>query len=144
MPPRKLTLSQRLDPRLVLENSGSVARDHLASERTFLAYVRTSLVIASTGVGLVQLFTIAANSTTTSNMVFIPTSKRLQTYARPLGATIIAFSLIILVAGVIRYFTIQKALLTGMFPAARMFIFALTLILTVIIAIVFGVLIAGT
>jgi hypothetical protein len=38
-------------PALTLENSGSVARDHLASERTFLAYVRTSLTIASTGVG---------------------------------------------------------------------------------------------
>lgn len=38
-------------PTLTLENSGSVARDHLASERTFLAYVRTSLTIASTGVG---------------------------------------------------------------------------------------------
>ncbi len=36
---------------LILANSGSVARDHLASERTFLAYVRTSLAIASTGVG---------------------------------------------------------------------------------------------
>jgi len=35
----------------VLENSGSVARDHLASERTFLAYVRTSLALASAGVG---------------------------------------------------------------------------------------------
>lgn len=38
-------------PRLLLENSGSVARDHLASERTFLAYVRTSLALASAGVG---------------------------------------------------------------------------------------------
>ena len=36
---------------LRLENSGSVARDHLASERTFLSYVRTSLAIASSGVG---------------------------------------------------------------------------------------------
>jgi len=36
---------------LRLENSGSVARDHLASERTFLAYMRTSLTIVSTGVG---------------------------------------------------------------------------------------------
>ena len=36
---------------LTLENSGSVARDHLASERTFLAYARTSLTVASTGVG---------------------------------------------------------------------------------------------
>ena len=40
-----------LSASLVLENSGSVARDHLASERTFLAYVRTSLVIVTTGVG---------------------------------------------------------------------------------------------
>jgi hypothetical protein len=36
---------------LVLQNTGSVARDHLASERTFLAYVRTSLSFASAGVG---------------------------------------------------------------------------------------------
>jgi hypothetical protein len=36
---------------LILTNTGSVARDHLASERTFLAYVRTSLALASTGVG---------------------------------------------------------------------------------------------
>jgi hypothetical protein len=36
---------------LELENTGSVARDHLASERTWLAYVRSSLAIASAGVG---------------------------------------------------------------------------------------------
>lgn len=36
---------------LSLENSGNVARDHLASERTFLAYVRTSLTMSSAGVG---------------------------------------------------------------------------------------------
>jgi hypothetical protein len=36
---------------LTLQNKGSVARDHLASERTFLAYVRTSLAFASAGVG---------------------------------------------------------------------------------------------
>lgn len=36
---------------LTLKNSGSVARDHLALERTFLAYVRTSLGLATAGVG---------------------------------------------------------------------------------------------
>jgi len=36
---------------LRLLNNGSVARDHLASERTYLAYVRTSLGLASAGVG---------------------------------------------------------------------------------------------
>jgi hypothetical protein len=45
---------------LRLENSGSVARDHLASERTFLAYMRTSLAIASSGVGEPPLFTFRA------------------------------------------------------------------------------------
>lgn len=50
---------------LTLENSGSVARDHLASERTFLAYVRTSLSIASAGVGTPTyspLLTVVADS----------------------------------------------------------------------------------
>jgi hypothetical protein len=41
----------KFTPALTLQNQGSVARDHLASERTFLAYVRTSLAIASTGIG---------------------------------------------------------------------------------------------
>lgn len=36
---------------LILQNKGNVARDHLASERTYLAYVRTSLACASAGVG---------------------------------------------------------------------------------------------
>ena len=45
-------LLAQLNPAFVLQNSGSVARDHLASERTFLAYVRTSLTIATTGVGI--------------------------------------------------------------------------------------------
>ena len=40
---------------LTLQNTGSVARDHLASERTFLAYVRTSLAFASAGVGASSL-----------------------------------------------------------------------------------------
>lgn len=34
-----------------LENKGSVARDHLAGERTFLAWLRTSLALASIGIG---------------------------------------------------------------------------------------------
>ncbi|KAF8645918.1 hypothetical protein AX16_007480 [Volvariella volvacea WC 439] len=36
---------------LRLENVGIVARDHLALERTFLSYIRTSLALTSAGVG---------------------------------------------------------------------------------------------
>lgn len=48
---RPIFAFQLKDVSLCLENSGSVARDHLASERTFLAYMRTSLAIAASGVG---------------------------------------------------------------------------------------------
>uniref|UniRef100_V5GKE2 DUF202 domain-containing protein n=1 Tax=Kalmanozyma brasiliensis (strain GHG001) TaxID=1365824 RepID=V5GKE2_KALBG len=41
---------------LELQNEGSVARDHLASERTFLAWLRTSLSLVSIGIAVTQLF----------------------------------------------------------------------------------------
>lgn len=57
-PPRSIytrifkAIAPDLPVSIVLENAGSVARDHLANERTWLAYVRTSLAIAGTGVGV--------------------------------------------------------------------------------------------
>ncbi|GAA5913871.1 YidH family protein [Sporobolomyces salmoneus] len=48
-----------------LENKGSVARDHLASERTFLAWLRTSLALASIGIAITQLFRLPASTTGT-------------------------------------------------------------------------------
>ncbi|KAI0718207.1 hypothetical protein C8T65DRAFT_639371 [Cerioporus squamosus] len=112
---------------LTLENSGSVARDHLASERTFLAYARTSLTIASTGVALVQLFTLAA-STLNSDV---------ERFARPLGAVMIGLGLFTLVVGVARYFLIQHALIRGMYPVARISPTLLSVILVLVVIVVF-------
>ncbi|KAJ3814386.1 hypothetical protein EV368DRAFT_18733, partial [Lentinula lateritia] len=119
-------------PILVLENSGSVARDHLALERTFLAYVRTSLAIASTGVALVQLFTVSSNSTISN----------IQSYAQPLGSTSVCLGIVVLLIGLIRYFTVQIALTKGKFPVSRLMIGGIALTLLAIVTTVFVVLIA--
>jgi uncharacterized membrane protein YidH (DUF202 family) len=92
-------------PNLVLENSGSVARDHLASERTFLAYVRTSIAIASTGVALVQLFTIADITARITGTDVIPVSRSVQHFAKPLGITCVLLALITLTIG--GYFSLR-------------------------------------
>ncbi|KAJ1839740.1 hypothetical protein LPJ70_004943, partial [Coemansia sp. RSA 2708] len=44
---------------LKLDNKGSVARDHLANERTYLAWVRTSLSMVTVGVAIRQLYRVS-------------------------------------------------------------------------------------
>jgi len=86
-------------PQKVFENRGSTARDHLASERTFLAYVRTSLALASTGVALVQLFTVANLSSRSYNAPLTEIDRRIQRFARPLGIASVLLALIMLATG---------------------------------------------
>lgn len=124
---------------LVLENKGNVARDHLASERTYLAYVRTSLACASAGVALVQLFTLSSSTDANTHGKMAP-----QRFARPLGATVVLLGLFILIYGLVRYFMTQAALVRGFFPVARNSIAALAFALGAVVGIVFGVLVAET
>lgn len=128
----------RFQPCLVLENSGSVARDHLASERTFLAYIRTSLLLATTGVVLVQLFAVASTSNSTSSPVLV----RIRDSAAPLGATLVAIGLLVLALGVRRYFLIQSYLTKGLFPVTRLAAAGITIVFTVVIVVIFGVLVS--
>lgn len=125
----------RHNPNLTLVNSGSVARDHLANERTVLAYVRTSLALSSMGVALVQLFTLS-NSSGESN-------KTIHIYARPLGAAGVALGLVTLFIGVVRYFTVQIALTEGKYPVARITVLFVGAVLTALICVVFGILVAA-
>jgi len=148
-------------PRLTLLNSGSTARDHLASERTFLAYVRTSLALASTGVALVQLFTIADITSRSANapVQLSAMTRRVQRFARPLGVTTVLLALAVLFIGmcqflislpqlipslaVNRYFRIQYALPQNQFPVARLSIAFVSFILGGLVAVVFAALLGG-
>ncbi|KAK2746488.1 hypothetical protein FQN57_003114 [Myotisia sp. PD_48] len=125
---------------LELENKGSVARDHLALERTFLSWLRTSLAFASIGIAITQLFrlntairqqTPSANSSPpvlsneyieSSDNIYFSISegdRRLRSLGKPLGATFIGIAIVVLFIGFHRYFESQYWVVRGKFPASR-------------------------
>ncbi|KAF8545403.1 hypothetical protein BDD12DRAFT_811661 [Trichophaea hybrida] len=105
-----------------LENKGSVARDHLALERTFLAWLRTSLAFASIGIAITQLFRLSS-----ANAQLKPTVETLGRVGKPLGATFLAVAIVVLITGTNRYYESQMWLLQGKFPASRGSVFLLTI-----------------
>ncbi|CAH1760671.1 5048_t:CDS:2 [Entrophospora sp. SA101] len=109
-----------LNPSLVLENRASVARDHLANERTFLAWLRTSLSFISIGIAITQLFRLNLNGKKSDDKV-----------GKPLGLTFVVLGIIFLVIGIIRYFHSQYLMTQGNFPASRgsiIFVTAVTVV----------------
>ncbi|RFU26317.1 hypothetical protein B7463_g10023, partial [Scytalidium lignicola] len=97
-----------------LENKGSVARDHLALERTFLAWLRTSLAFASIGIAITQLFRLNTTTACPSDQY-----KHLRQMGKPLGATFVGISILVLIIGFHRYFEGQHWIIKGKFPASR-------------------------
>ncbi|KAK0656681.1 hypothetical protein B0T16DRAFT_399905 [Cercophora newfieldiana] len=112
-----------------LENKGSVARDHLALERTFLAWLRTSLAFASIGIAITQLFRL-----NTSLVEDGDKAESLRHLGKPLGATFLGISILILFLGYKRYLSAQWWIIRGKFPASRgtiMFMSFITFAVTV-------------
>ncbi|MCJ1301616.1 hypothetical protein MMC08_004417 [Hypocenomyce scalaris] len=95
-----------------LDNKGSVARDHLALERTFLSWLRTSLAFASIGIAVTQLFRLNVS-------VNESPAHRLAALGKPLGATFLGISILVLVVGGRRYFESQVRLRSGAEAPAR-------------------------
>ncbi|GAM17432.1 hypothetical protein SAMD00019534_006070, partial [Acytostelium subglobosum LB1] len=80
----------------ILENKGSTARDHLANERTYLAWVRTGLSAIALGVALAKI-----GSSKVGGIVFVV-----------LGTIFLLYS-------PVRYFQVYKQLLKGKFAPNR-------------------------
>ncbi|GKT55067.1 PF02656 domain-containing protein [Colletotrichum tofieldiae] len=116
-----------------LENKGSVARDHLALERTFLAWLRTSLAFASIGIAVTQLFRL--NSSLSNPDSPDPNAHTLRQLGKPLGATFLAISILILFLGYQRYFRAQQWVMRGKFPASRGTIIIVSLVAFALMAV---------
>ncbi len=86
----------------IVENRDSTARDHLANERTFLAWVRTALGLVGLGVLLERL---GAGSSQTITVVA--------------GIGFISFGGLSLLYAVSRYLRVARHLERGTFPVAR-------------------------
>ncbi|KAJ9049237.1 hypothetical protein DSO57_1026741 [Entomophthora muscae] len=92
----------------VVENKGSTARDHLANERTFLAWLRTSLSLTMLGVAFTQLAKLGPNEGLIKAAV--------------IGALFCALGIIFAIAGIYRYFANQYYLKKGKFLPSRFLI----------------------
>lgn len=107
----------------LLDNKGSTARDHLANERTFLAWTRTSLVIVSAGIAFVQMSDILLRAHHVvhedSSTDMTPPETILIKLAKPLGGLCGAFAVVVAIFGYYRYVTVQVALTNDKFPASR-------------------------
>ncbi|KAG5363304.1 hypothetical protein CJU89_2474 [Yarrowia sp. B02] len=122
---------------LRLENKGAVARDHLANERTFLAWMRTSMTFATLGVGLSQLLRLSDSASNVNDpqdqLDKIEDNKRL---ARIAGALFVSAGIVVLLLGTTRYFHSQHMIVNNHFPVSRMsvlFVMCLTLALVGVI-----------
>ncbi|KAF2736609.1 hypothetical protein EJ04DRAFT_489485 [Polyplosphaeria fusca] len=81
-------------------------RDHLALERTFLGYLRTSLAFAMSGVIIAQLFRLQHSISPSPSIGFF-------VLGIPLAATFIAFGALVLLFGAFRFWLQQNAMVRG-------------------------------
>lgn len=96
--------------------SGCLVVFKLKKERTFLAWLRTSLAFASIGIAITQLFRLNATLSDREGMKPQPTNAaRLRQLGKPLGATFLGIAVLILIIGGRRYFESQVFLCFVMF-----------------------------
>lgn len=86
----------------------AASRDHLALERTFLAYVRTASAYAQFGVTIAQLFRL--NTTSAASDVVTPTSLRI---GKALGAATECIAIGVMLLGAAYFVKQQSGLLQG-------------------------------
>ncbi|KAK5111552.1 hypothetical protein LTR62_004848 [Meristemomyces frigidus] len=103
-----------------LKNTGSLARDLLAGERTFLAWTRTGLGFIALGVALEKVEALA---------ILSPTLLRLENSNTKLAAgTLVGTGSLIVLHGTSRYFGMLKDLQEGCYRPNRIGVMGLAMV----------------
>ncbi|RCK55155.1 hypothetical protein Cantr_04484 [Candida viswanathii] len=112
-----------LNFQITLKNKSSVARDHMANERTLLSWLRTALTFLTFGVGFLQFYRMEIKTPNTTME-----GKIIERLSRPIGILCVVLSVTTVCFGSFRYFQVQNALLIDNYPATRLTIVVLILI----------------
>lgn len=110
---------------LRLPYKGTAARDHLANERTFLAWLRTSLGLASLGITILQLQKLKGYKTKMDKAV---------------GLCFICAAIVTLLIGTLRFFSIQTHLSKEHFKPTQISV-GITVVMLIALAILTGIII---
>ena len=94
--------------------TGSIVRDHLANERTFLAWARTSLVFVGAGIGLHQFYSYAYSSD--DSLEYQTDMQRLRSDVALGSSALITLGFGVLSFATIRYYSVFRALKRNAFP----------------------------
>ena len=89
-----------------------------------MAWLRTSLAFASIGIAVTQLFRLNTSlakddASNSDGNLSTGTHLHLRALGKPIGATFIGISIVVLFTGYHRYFESQHWIIRGKFPASR-------------------------
>ena len=106
------------------EKKNAGATDHLANERTFLAWIRTSIALMGFGF-VIEKFALFIRqiSAALGNKVVVPS----KGYSAIIGVIMVAFGAVIATLAFIRYVNIEKQLNNNSYFPSKSLILLLTL-----------------
>ena len=100
----------------------------MANERTFLAWLRTSLSLTTIGIGIVQLFKLQLKGE----------YDELAKFGKPIGAGFFILGISCLLFGCYRFFNVQALLLNQKYPISY---FSVLLVVAAVFVLVFATLV---
>ncbi|KAK9368691.1 hypothetical protein V1509DRAFT_622486 [Lipomyces kononenkoae] len=126
----KWTTLYRNMPNMLIENKGPAARDHLANERNYLSWTRTSLSFASVGLAVASVFRGYGDGLLIAGKV--------------IGCLFILVSIAMMAIGTYRYYLCAIWLQRGKFPPSRASILNITIATCSLIIVSFVLIVINT